>query len=167
MGVVPLKREKSKEQLFSELAALQRDMEKNLTVQEQFIKGFQALAQTEAESLPLLNLFPYPAALFKRGGILYRINDTLLESTDLREGDVPDGNINFLSRITNENFAMLEAAEGVFYGKTALLSRLSHPLELFCKNWSYRVRDDCHSALFFPLPDENGNIQYGAVMLMK
>ncbi len=162
-----MKRGKPKERLFSELAALQKDMEKNLAVQEQFIKRVQALIQTEADPLPLLNFFPYPVALFKRGGILYRINNALMESTDLREGDVPDGNINFISRITNENFAMLEAAEGVFYGKTALLSRLSHPLELFCKSWSYTVCDDYRSALFFPLPDDGGDIRYGAVMLLK
>ncbi|HHV09694.1 MAG TPA: hypothetical protein GXX75_05365 [Clostridiales bacterium] len=56
-----------------------------------------------------------------------------MESTDLWEGEVFKESINFLGRITNENYTMLEAAEGVFYGKTALLSRLSHPLELFCK----------------------------------
>ncbi|ADY55536.1 hypothetical protein Sgly_1219 [Syntrophobotulus glycolicus DSM 8271] len=167
MGAAPLKQEKSKEQLFSELAVLQKDMEKNLAVQEQFIKRFQGLLQAEAEPLTLLNLLPYPAALFKRGGILHRVNDALMESTDLREGDIPDGNINFLSRVTNENFAILEAAEGVFYGKTALLSRLSHPLELFCKNWNYRARNNYGSALFFPIPDGDGNIRYGAVMLMK
>lgn len=165
--MVPLKQEKTKEQLLAELAELQRDMEKNLTVQERFIKRFQALMQTGEDPLPLLNLFPCPVALFKRGGILHRVNNMLMESTDLQEGDVPDGNINFLGRITDENFTMLEAAEGVFYGKMALLSRLSRPLELFCKNWNYMVRDSCHSALFFPLPVGGRRIPYGVVMLLK
>ena len=165
--MVALRQEKPRERLFAELAELQRNMEKKLAVKEQFIKQFQTLAQTEEEPLSLLNLFPCPVAIFKIGGYLHRINHALMESTDLQEDDVSGGAINFLARVTNENFAMLEAAEGVFYGKTALLSRLSYPLDLFCKSWSYPVRDDYRSALFFPLPDGDGSIRYGAVMLLK
>ncbi len=165
--MVTLKQEKPREQLFTELAALQRNMEKKLAVKEQFIKRFQTLAQTEEDPLPLLNLFPCPVAMFKMGGYLHRVNHTLMENTDLREEDVLEGTVNFLARVTNENFAMLEAVEGVFYRKTALLSKLSYPLELFCKSWSYPVRDDYHSALFFPLPSGDEDIRYGIVMLMK
>ncbi|MEM5767284.1 MAG: hypothetical protein AAGU32_03200 [Bacillota bacterium] len=154
-------------QLFAELAALQRDIERGLAVQEQFIRRFQALIQSEKNAFPLLNLFPCPVAIFGRDGVLHRVNNVLTESTDLGEGDVPDGNISFLGRITNENYAILEAAEGVFYGKTALLSRLSYLLELFCKSWNYPVGDDYHSALIFPLPDREGCITYGVVMLLK
>lgn len=162
-----MKQEKPREQLFAEFAALQRDMEKNLTAQEQFIKRFQFLNQTEEDLLPVINLFSCPVALFKKDGVLCSVNRTLMENTDLRESDIAEGRIRFLDRITNENFAMLEAAEGVFYGKTALLSRLSHPLELFCKSWSYPARDDYHSTLFFPLPEDEGYIRYGTVMLLK
>ena len=162
-----LKQEKSREQLFAELAELQRNMEKKLVVKEQFIKRFQLLAQAEEEPLALLNLFPCPVAIFKMGGYLYRTNQALMKSTDLQTADVLKGSISFLARVTNENFAMLEAAEGVFYGRIALLSRLSYPLELFCKSWRYPVRDDYRSALFFPLPDGDGDIRYGAVMLLK
>ena len=165
--VIPLKQEKPREQLFAELAELQRNMEKKLAVKEQFIKQFQTLAQAEEDSGALLDLFPCPVALFKMGGYLHRANRALMENTDLQEDDISGGTLNFLARITNENFAMLEAAEGVFYGKTALLSRLSYPLELFCKSWNYPVRGNYRSALFFPLPDGDGNIRYGAVMLMK
>ncbi len=165
--MVTLKQEKSREQLFAELAGLQKNMEKKLAVKEQFIKRFQTLVQTEEDPLTLLNLFSCPVAIFKIGGYLHRTNHALMENTDLQEDDVSGGTINFLARVTNENFAMLEAAEGVFYGKTALLSRLSYPLELFCKSWSYTVRNDYRSALFFPLPDGGGDIRYGAVMLLK
>lgn len=34
----------------------------------------------------------------------------------------------------------------MIHGKTALLSRLSNPLALFCKNWSYPTRNNYHSA---------------------
>ena len=165
--MVELKEEKPREQLFAELAELHRSMEKKLTVKEQFIQRFQALAQKEEEPLFLLNLFSCPVAVFKMGGYLHRVNQVFMESTDLQEEDVSGGTINFLARVTNENFAMLEAAEGVFYGKTALLSRLSFLLELFCKSWSYTVSDDYHSVLFFPLSDSCGHTPLGVVMLMK
>lgn len=167
MEVVALEQEGRRERLFDELVALQRDMEKKLAAKEQFIKRFQTLAQTEEEPLSLLNLFACPVAMFKPGGYLHRVNHALMENTDLRESDLSDRNISFLDRITSENFAMLEAAEGVFYGKTALLSRLSNPLALFCKNWSYPTRDIYHSALFFPLTDDEGHISCGVVMLLK
>lgn len=167
MGVMKLGSEKSKEQSFRDLVLLQKNVKRELAAQARLIKRFQVLAQTEDDMMPMLDLFDCPVALFKKGGVLHRINRTLMESTDLKEGDIPEGNISFLARITDENFAMLEAAEGVFYGKNALLGRLSSPLELFCKSWLYPVRSDYHSALFFPLPDGEGRIRYGAVMLMR
>lgn len=162
-----LKQGKSREQLFAELAELKVNMEKKLELQEQFIKRFQMLAQDEEDLLEIINLFSCPIAVFKRSGYLHRVNHALVENTDLDEAEISKGKVSFLGRITNENFALLEAAEGVFYGKTALLSRLSYPLELFCKNWSFPVCDDYHSALFFPLSDNKGCIYYGTIMLMK
>lgn len=161
-----LKQEERREQILAELTTLQRDMEKNLSAQEQFIKHFQFLIQTEEEPLSVINLFHYPVALFKNGGVLYRVNRALMENTDLRESDIFKSDISFLDRITSENFAILEAVEGVFYGKTALLSRLSNTLALFCKSWSYPTRDKYRSAFLFPLTDD-GCISLGAIMLMK
>lgn len=162
-----LEGEEAKEQPLRELVLLQKHMEKALAAQGRFIKRFQALAQREGDIMPMLDLFDCPVAVFQKEGVLHRVNRTLRESTDLREGDVPEGSLSFLARITKENFAMLEAAEGIFYGRNALLGRLSFPLELFCKRCFYPVRGDYHSALFFPLPDGEGCIRYGAVMLMR
>jgi hypothetical protein len=166
-GVLVLKQGRPKEQLFAELVALQRDVEKNLEAQEQFIKRFQLLVLAEDDPLTVINLFSCPVALYKKHGILYKMNQSLMENTDLRESDLSEGSIRFLDRITNENFAMLEAVQAVFYGKTSILSSLSHPLELFCKSWSYPTSDDYHSAFFFPLPVGKGDILQGAVMLLK
>ncbi len=159
--------EKSKEQLFADLLLMQRDVEKELAVQELFIGRFQSLARAEVESLPMLDLFSCPVALFKKGGVLYRANRALIENTGLQTDEILAGKINFLDRVTNDNYAILEAAEGVFYGKTALLCRLSYLMELFCRSWSFPVSGDYHSALLFPLPDTQGFIPFGVVMLMK
>lgn len=154
-------------QHFAELVSMQRDIENKLVVQGKFIKQVQSLMRNENDHLSVINHFPCPVAIFVRGGVIHKANHTLIEKTDLSIDEIPTGKIGFLDRITNENFALAEAVEGVFYGKTALLSRLSSPLELFCKSWSYQVLDDCYSALLFPLPDREGQIPFGIVMLMK
>lgn len=162
-----LEQEKPRDQLLAELVALQKDAQENLGVQEQFIKCFQLLAQTEEEPLSVINLFSCPVALFKEEGILFRVNRALLEDTNLKESDISERNISFLDRITTDNFAMLGVAEGVFYGQTAYLSRLPNLLKLFCQGWYYPSRDDYHRALFFPLPNDEGEILHGAIMLLK
>ncbi len=162
-----LKQEKSRERLCADLVLMQRGIEKELAEQERFIKQFQLFVQTEGESLPIIDLFSCPTAIFGRGGVLYRANRALMDNTGLQAGEILTGKINFLGRVTDENYAILEAAEGIFYGNTALLSRLSFPLELFCKGWGFPVTGDYHNALLFPLPDENGRIPFGVIMLMK
>ncbi|MEA5012240.1 MAG: hypothetical protein VB100_11065 [Angelakisella sp.] len=154
-------------QHFAELVSMQKDIENELVVQAKFIRKVQSLMQNENDHLSVINHFPCPVAVFARGGVIHKANRTLIEKTDRSIDQMTTEKTSFLDRITNENFALAEAVEGVFYGKTALLSRLSCPLELFCKNWSYQVLDDCHSALLFPLPDREGYIPFGIVMLMK
>lgn len=163
-----LKQEKSQEQLFADLLAMQRDLEKELGAQQRFIEGVQALVRDGGlKPLTVLELFSCPAAVFGPGGVLHGANRALMDHTDLQADEILGGKMNFLDRVTNENFTLLEAAEGVFYGKTALLSRLSYPLELFCKSWRFQASADYHSALLFPLPDSRGFIALGTVMLMK
>lgn len=154
-------------QHFAELVSMQKDIENELVVQAKFIRQVQSLMKNERDHLLVIDHFPCPVAVFSRGGVIHKANHTLIEKTDLSRDEIPTGKISFLDRITNENFALAEAVEGVFYGKTALLSRLSYPLELFCKSWSYQAPDDYHSALLFPLPDSEGRIPFGIVMLMK
>lgn len=166
-AVVDLQKKNKAMQHFTELVSMQKDIENELVVQAKFIKQVQSLMENESDHLPVINHFPCPVAVFARGGVIHKANRKLLEKTDLSIAGMPAGNISFLDRITNEDFALAEAVAGVFYGKTALLSRLSYPLELFCKSWSYEVLDDCHSALLFPLPDRKGHIPFGIVMLMK
>lgn len=154
-------------QHFAELVSMQKDIEDKLVVQAKFIRQVQSLMQNERDHLSVIDHFPCSVAIFSRGGVICKANHILIEKTDISRNEIPTGKISFLDRITNENFALAEAVEGVFYGKTALLSRLSYPLELFCKSWSYQVPDDYHSALLFPLLDSEGCIPFGIVMLMK
>src|SRR5690554_1470452 len=115
-------------QHFAELISMQKDIEDKLVVQAKFIRQVQSLMQNESDHLSVIDQFPCPVAVFARGGVIHKANRTLIKKTDLSIAEMPTGKISFLDRITNENFALAEAVEGVFYGKTALLSRLSYPL---------------------------------------
>lgn len=150
----------------AELVSMQGDLERQITVQDRFIRQFQDLTRREGASF-VIDGFPCPVAIYERGGVLRGANRALLEKTDLRADQIPAGKTSFLDRITDENYALAEAAEGVFYGKTALLGRLFRPLGLFCQSLSHAPPDDCRSALLFPLPDKDGQIRLGVVMLMK
>lgn len=146
---------------------MQKDIEKELTEQDKFIKQFQLFAQDKDEFLSMINIFLCPIAIFERGGALINVNSAMIENTDIKTEDIYGRKINFLDRVTNENYAVLEAAEGVFYGKTALLSQLSYPLQLFCRSSVFSVSYEYHSVLLFPIPDDKGLIPSGVVMLMK
>lgn len=165
--MIILKNEKLRRQHFADLVLMQKDIEKELTEQDKFIKQFQLFAQAKDEVLPMINIFSCPIAIFERGGALINVNSALIENTDIKTENIYARKINFLDRVTNENYAILEAAEGVFYGKTALLSRLSYPLQLFCRSSGFLVSYEYHSALLFPLPDDKGLIPFGVIMLMK
>ena len=110
---------------FAELVSMQKYIENELVVQAEFIRRVQSLMQNEHDHLSVIDCFPCPVAVFARvGGVIHKANRTLIEKTDLSRDEMPTGKISFLDRITNENFTLAEAVEGVFYGKTAHSSSL-------------------------------------------
>lgn len=162
-----MKQHKLKEPLLAELDQMQKELKKTLRAYKSFIKQFQLLVENESMHMQVIEQFSCPVAIFKKGGVICIANRILFEETDLKADDIAEGRSNFLSRVTDENYSVLEAAEGVFYGRTALLSQLSYPLEMFCRSWSFDVSNNYQSALLFPLPDKEANISLGVIMLLK
>lgn len=146
---------------------MQRDMEETLGTQERFIASFQLLAREDGGIAALINGLLCPLAVFKRDGVLCMANQALLKETDLQTDEIAAGKVNLLNRVTDENVAILEAVEHVFSGRTTYLKQLSRPLELFCRNENHIVPDALRNALVFPLPDGEGRIQLGVIMLMR
>ena len=158
---------KTKEQLLKE-AQMQKSVEKKVKEHDSLIKSFQLLVQNEGLSSQVIGNFPYPIAIFERNGVLTMVNHALLQRANIRPDDVQAGRINFLNRITNENFAVLEAVEDIFLGETTLLKNLVEPLSMFAKDDSVPDHGDCYqSAVFFPVVESSDNISHGAVMLME
>ncbi len=146
---------------------MQRDMEKTLGAQERFIISFQLLAREDGGIVALIDGLPCPLAVFERDGVLCMANQALLKETDLQLDEIAAGKISLLDRVTNENVGILEAVEHVFSGRTTYLKQLSHPLELFCRKESHAVTSILRNALLFPLPDSEGRIELGVIMLMR
>lgn len=159
--------QRSKEQLLAELIRMQKELEKTLGVQEHFIKSFQLLVQDDGVFAQVIDSLPCPVAVFKRDGVLCMANRVLITETDIQSVEISAEKINFLNRVTDDNYGILEAAEDVFFGKTAFLKQLSYPLALFCRNENYIVSNALRSALLFPVPDRRGYISFGVIMLMK
>ena len=115
----------------------------------------------------VIGSLPYPVAIFGRQGTLRIANRILLERAELTDGDIERGKINLLDRVTDENYAVLEAAEDVFLGETTILENLTLPLQLFCRHDDRYLPDDYCSAVLFPLRDTTGPITHGVIMLMR
>lgn len=158
---------KTKEQYLKELIQLQKNIEKKVKAQDNLIKSFQLLIQNGELSSQVIGNFPYPIAIFEHSGVLTMANQALLQRTGTTAKDVQAGRINFLDRITNENFTVLEAVEDVFLGETTLLKNLVDPLSMFAMDDSIGNYRDCYqSAVFFPINESCDSISHGAVMLM-
>lgn len=115
----------------------------------------------------VIGKMPYPVAVFKHNGVLSMANQVLMKEAGIDKADISAGKINFLGRVTDENYAVLEAAADTFLGESTMLSRLSYPLGLFCADDNRTVAEAYHSAVFFPITSSDGHIPFGAVMLMK
>lgn len=159
---------KTREQLLKDLIQKQKNIEDKVKAQASLIKSFQLLIQNEGLSSQVIENFPYPIAIFERSGVLIMANYALLQRANMRFDDVQAGRINFLNRICNENFAVLEAVEDIFLGETTLLKNLVEPLSMFARDNSVPDHSDCYeSAVFFPVVDKSGSISHGAIMLMN
>jgi hypothetical protein len=159
---------KAKEQLLKELLQMKKTIEQKLEEQDSLIKQFQQLNQIDGLFSQVIGNFPYPIAIFEHSGVLTMANRVMLQKANIRPDDVQAGRINFLSRITNENFAVFEAVEDIFLGETTLLKNLVEPLSMFTRDDSVPDYSDCYqSAVFFPVAENNDSISHGAVMLMK
>jgi len=159
---------KTKAQLLDELIRMQKDIEEKVEAQQRFISRFQLLVQNDGLFSQLIDNLPYPVAIFKQGGMVCMANKALISEAEISEEDISSGKINFLNRITDENYTVLDAAEDVFLGETTLLKNLVSPLTLFCQDESRSAALNTYqNAVFFPVRTDDRPITHGVVMLTK
>jgi PAS domain-containing protein len=158
---------KEQEHLVRELRRMEMEMKENEEVKQLFIGRLKLLTENAGMFSDVFDSLPFPMALFKKGGELVMANRALIDKTGGTADDFLGGKMNLLSRMTDENFSVLEATEDTFLGKTTLLRKLVCPLTMFCRDESRTVSNAYKNAVFFPVANVQGHITTGAVMLMK
>lgn len=158
---------KEQEQFVKELSRMQMEIKENEEAQQFFISRLRLLTENAGMFSDVFDSLPFPMALFKKSGELVMANRALIDETGVTAEDMSDGKMNLLSRMTDENFSVLEATEDTFLGKTTLLRKLVCPLTMFCRDDSRAVSNAYKRAVFFPVANAKGQITTGAVMLMK
>lgn len=111
--------------------------------------------------------FPYPIVLFSQSGNLIMANKMLLKEAKIGLSDISTGKINMISRITTENYPILEAIEDIFLGETTVLSNLVNLFSIFASDDDLISEAGYQSAIFFPITHGSGHITYGGAMFMK
>lgn len=162
-----MNKKKTKEQLLSDLIDMQKFLEEKIEVQDRLIGRFQTLIQNEGLFAQVIQSFPYSIAIFLRSGSLIMANHALLKEAKISPDDISKGKINLLSRITTENFPIMEAIEDIFLGETTAISNLIAPFSIFTNNDVHINTTDLQTAIFFPIAADDGSITHGAIMFMK
>lgn len=157
---------KTKEMLLHELIRMQKDIERKVEAQERFIARFQLLVQYDGLFSQIMDSLPFPVAIFELSGVVRMANHMLMEQAKLNTAVLSQGNVNLLDRVTDENYGVFEAAENTHLGETTLVKNMATPLSLFSADQTEDFSDPYHTAIFFPVADD-GDIRYGAVMLME
>ena len=147
---------KTKEQLLAELIEFQKLLEEKIETQDRMIQKFQVLSQNEGLFSQVIHYFPYPLVVFTRDGVIKMANQVFFTETNRDPVDISEGRINMLSRITTENYEVLESIQGTFSGEMKLLRNLIAPLSMFARDNDSLNPKNYGSAIFFPLTGSDG-----------
>lgn len=115
----------------------------------------------------LLEALPDPAVIFGRDGVVLAANRALLRRAHRTRAEVDSGTVNLLDRVPDENYAVFEAAEGVFYGEASLARDLVRPLSLFARGDGPPVPDPYACAVFCPILEADGVVAGGLMALIQ
>lgn len=157
--------EKTKEQLLSELLALQKELEEKVQVHDQMIRRFQMLTANEGLFSQIIDFCPYPIAVFTPQGILETVNDAFAEETGVNMEDPASGRLN-IYRCISDDIALTSAIRQSFTGETCFLDDLKHPLIRLSgeKREKDSVIKDYRKAIIFPIPAEDGLVMHSVAV---
>lgn len=158
----------TKECLLKELVKRQKTLEQKVEKQEGLIRRFYQLIRHEGLFSQVISNFPYPIAIFEQSGTLIMANQILMQKAGISPANVEEKKIHLLSHIVNEKPGLMETVAKVFRGETIMIKGGAESLAFFTKDTSLiSNNDDYQKAVFFPIYENDGDISYGAVMLMK
>ena len=99
------------------------------------------------ESPVKIKWFPFPIAIYGRGGVIEYANDKMLEGTGLTADDIKTGKVHFQNIY---NFDFDEAIKLALRGETHVVSGLENPLEYISLDVPNNV-PEYKSAIFYSM----------------
>jgi hypothetical protein len=156
---------KSKEQLLEELSAVQKMLEEKTAAQGHMIKKFQALLENEGLFSQIIDLFPYPIAIFTSQLVLVMVNKAFSAVTKNILGSPEKGDIHIL-QYTIEDAQLAQSVTRVFSGETFILENVKKPFSMFMGiEQQNNIRGFVKVAIF-PVLADNARVTHGVIVFM-
>ncbi|HHW47000.1 MAG TPA: hypothetical protein GXX14_00070 [Clostridiaceae bacterium] len=159
--------DKTKEQLFEELANTQKMLEERTEAQGHMIRKFQMLIAHEAFFSQIIDFFPYPIAIFTPQYTLAMVNKAFAAETKTRFKNLENGNVHILLyKIYDTKLAA--AITKVFAGNSFFLEDLKSPFSMFSGITQLNSLQPRRfsKAVIFPVPADNVEITHGVIVFM-
>lgn len=158
-----------KRQLLEELVEMHRSIEKKLETQDRMIKRFKELSAKGDLFVQIIDSFPYPIAVFLPDGMLKMANRALLSAASLCGDEGIVGTYNIFNHSDRIGLRISVAVKQALSGETVYL------YDLNISRWGFREtvqtpdgsHPGCHSAVVFPIMEQDGKIDHVAIVLMN
>lgn len=159
--------DKTKEQLLRELAEVQKMLEAKTEAQGQMIRKFQMLIANEGLFSQIIDLFPYPLAIFTPQYTLAMVNKAFAAETKMQLMSLEKGALRILQHKIND-VRLATAVKQVFAGKTFFLEDLKNPFSIFSGITKLNKEDFDHfnRVIIFPVTTDDAKITHGVIVFM-
>ena len=156
-----------KERMFEELLEIQEMLEKRTETQGQMIKKFQMLIANEGLYSKVIDLFPYPIAIYTPQYKLILTNKAFTSLIEEQSIDMEKKTTRILRHKIND-IQLASAVKEVFDGRTYFLENLDSPFSMF----SEIIKEDAvksdhfNKVVIFPLTTDDSKISHGVIFFM-
>lgn len=158
---------KTKEQMLEELTEAQKMLEKRTETQGHLIRKFRMLVANEGLFSQVVDLFPYPIAIFTPQYTLDMTNKAFAAEVKTR-GVYPGKRITRILQHRINDIQLAAALKGVFNGNTYFLEDLKNPFSIFSgiTEQSAEMPDRYNRSVIFPVPIDDYKITHGVIVFM-
>ncbi len=159
--------DKTKEQLLRELAEVQKMLEVKTEAQGQMIRKFQMLIANEGLFSQIIDLFPYPLAIFTPQYTLAMVNKAFAAETKMQLMSLEKGALRILQHKIND-VRLATAVKQVFAGKTFFLEDIKNPFPMFSgiTQQSTVETDRFNRVVIFPVITDDAKITHSVIVFM-
>lgn len=158
--------EKTKEQLLEDLSKVQKMLEEKTKTHGHIIKKFQLLIANDGLFSQIIDLFPYPIAIFTPQHTLTMINRAFTAETNIELTNMEKEAVRILP-YKIDNMRLAEALIRVFTGATFFLEELNGTIFMLLGITEDAPQSGHFSrAVVFPVPSGNDKITHGVIVFM-